>query len=71
MKREKLAIDGGTPVRTEPFGPRWIFGEEERRNLMEVMDNAHHQAEYDIHVSSYQFVKRALVASKTPSDKLL
>lgn len=40
MKREKLAIDGGTPVRTEPFGPRWIFGEEERRNLMEVMDNA-------------------------------
>ena len=37
---ERLAIDGGAPLRTEPFGPRWIFGDAERRQLMEVMDNA-------------------------------
>jgi perosamine synthetase len=35
-----LAIDGGTPLRTAPFGSRWIFGDQERRQLMEVMDNA-------------------------------
>lgn len=39
---EKLAIHGGEPVRTEPFGPRWIFGEEEKRHLSEVIDNAHY-----------------------------
>lgn len=38
--REKLAINGGAPLRTQPFGPRWVFGDEERRHLMEVMDNA-------------------------------
>ena len=37
---EKLAIDGGKPVRTEPFGPRWIFGEMDKRQLTEVIDNA-------------------------------
>ena len=36
----KLAIDGGQPVRTAPFGPWWIFGDEERQQLMEVMDQA-------------------------------
>ena len=35
-----LAIEGGTPLRAAPFGPRWVFGDEERRQLMEVMDNA-------------------------------
>jgi hypothetical protein len=25
---DKIAIDGGTPLRTEPFGPRWIDGDE-------------------------------------------
>ena len=37
---EKLAIDGGAPVRTRPFEPMWVFGEEERKHLMEVMDRA-------------------------------
>ena len=37
---EKLAIEGGAPVRTAPFGPRWLFGDEEKRQLMEVMDRA-------------------------------
>ena len=36
----RLAIDGGAPYRTEPFGPRWFFGDEEKRQLMEVIDNA-------------------------------
>ncbi len=40
MDSPKLALEGGTPVRTAPFGPRWLFGEEERRQLMEVVDNA-------------------------------
>ena len=37
---ERLAIDGGAPLRTEPFGPCWIFGDAERRQLIEVMVNA-------------------------------
>ena len=40
MTSAKLAIDGGEPLRSQPFGPKWIFGDEERRHLMEVMDNA-------------------------------
>ncbi len=36
----KLAIDGGEPVRTRPFGPRWVFGESDKRQLVEVIDNA-------------------------------
>jgi len=40
MTAEQLAIDGGAPLRAQPFGPKWIFGDEERRHLMEVMDNA-------------------------------
>ena len=37
---EKLAIHGGTPVRTKPFGPRWFFDEEDRRQVLEVIDKA-------------------------------
>ncbi len=37
---EKLAIDGGTPVRTKPFGARWFFDEEDRRQVLEVVDKA-------------------------------
>jgi hypothetical protein len=40
MASAKLAIEGGMPVRTAPFGPRWLFGDEERRQLMAVIDNA-------------------------------
>ena len=40
MTNEPLAVDGGAPLRTEPFGPRWNFGDEERKQLMDVMDNA-------------------------------
>ena len=41
MTTEKLAIHGGEPVRTRPFGSRHSFGDPEREQLMEVMDNAH------------------------------
>lgn len=34
---ERLAIDGGTPVRTEPFGPMHDYGDEEIANLTEVI----------------------------------
>ena len=37
---EKLAIHGGEPLRTRPFGPRWYFGEEEKRHLADVIDDA-------------------------------
>ncbi|MDE0077736.1 MAG: DegT/DnrJ/EryC1/StrS family aminotransferase [Caldilineaceae bacterium] len=40
MTSANLAINGGEPLRSQPFGPKWIFGDEERRHLMEVMDNA-------------------------------
>ncbi|WP_261131554.1 DegT/DnrJ/EryC1/StrS aminotransferase family protein [Bacillus sp. Marseille-Q3570] len=34
---DKLAIDGGIPIRTEPF-PTWpIFGEEEEKNILETL----------------------------------
>lgn len=33
----KLAIDGGTPVRTKPFTEWPIYGEEEERGLLEVL----------------------------------
>jgi dTDP-4-amino-4,6-dideoxygalactose transaminase len=35
---DKLAIDGGEPVTTKTFGARWTFGQEERDNLLEVID---------------------------------
>ncbi|MDI4645033.1 DegT/DnrJ/EryC1/StrS family aminotransferase [Cohnella hashimotonis] len=37
-KREKLAIDGGTPVKTTPFGTGKRFGEEELEQLREALD---------------------------------
>ena len=40
MTSAKLAVDGGAPLRSQPFGPKWIFSDEERRHLMDVMDNA-------------------------------
>ena len=36
----KLAIDGGTPVRTAPWPKRHLFGEEERRVVVELFDAA-------------------------------
>ncbi len=38
--KEKLAIDGGRPLRTRPFGPQWLFGEGDKRQLVEVIENA-------------------------------
>lgn len=40
MTTQKLAIDGGSPVRTKPFGPRHFFGDPEKEQLMEVIDKA-------------------------------
>ncbi len=36
----KLAIDGGTPVRSAPFPPRRLFGPEEKAAADEVFDEA-------------------------------
>jgi len=36
----KLAIEGGTPVRTAPWPKRHLFGEEERRVVVELFDAA-------------------------------
>lgn len=39
VTREKLAIDGGAPVRTAPF-PKWpVWGEEERDALIQALDS--------------------------------
>ncbi len=40
MTTETLAIDGGTPVRTERFGNKHIFGDEDMRQLTDLMSNA-------------------------------
>ena len=40
MSSEKLAIDGGTPVRTKAFGPRHIWGDEDIRQVTEVIKMA-------------------------------
>ena len=38
---EKLAVQGGTPVRTEPF-PAWpIVGDAERRRLLQALESGH------------------------------
>lgn len=34
----KLAINGGVPVRKEPFPPRIMFGEEEKQAILEVVE---------------------------------
>lgn len=39
MSAERLAIDGGTPVRTEPFTPRRPFGERELELLREAIES--------------------------------
>ena len=36
----RLAIDGGTPVRTEPFPPRHLFGQEEKQAVINLFDQA-------------------------------
>lgn len=50
----KLAIDGGTPVRSTPWPARHLFGEEEKRAAIKVFDDAiasgwafRYQAEYE------------------------
>ena len=40
MTAEKLAIDGGTPVRTKPFGAKHIWGDEDIRQVTEVIKMA-------------------------------
>ena len=43
MTTDKLAIDGGTPLRTEPFGNRHDLGEPELAQLMQIVDDAQEQ----------------------------
>ena len=37
---DRLAMEGGLPVRARAFGPRWIFDETDRQQVMEVLDRA-------------------------------
>jgi perosamine synthetase len=37
MSEQRLAVDGGTPVRTAPFGPTHDYGEEELAQLTEMI----------------------------------
>jgi len=37
---DRLAMEGGMPVRARAFGPRWIFDETDRQQVMEVLDRA-------------------------------
>jgi perosamine synthetase len=40
LANKRLAIDGGEPFRTRPFGPRYDFGEPDKRYLRETIDRA-------------------------------
>ncbi|MDQ3398217.1 MAG: DegT/DnrJ/EryC1/StrS family aminotransferase [Deinococcota bacterium] len=51
---ERLALDGGTPVRTRPF-PSWpIFDEREERGLLEVLHSGHWGALSGSKVSTFE-----------------
>jgi len=65
---EKLAIDGGEPLRTEPFGSRWIFGEEEKRHLADVIDNAPHgwRNHFKVNAFTQAFAKKHGVKHAIP-----
>ena len=43
MTTEKLAIEGGAPLRTAPFGNRHALGEPELAQLMQIVDDAQGQ----------------------------
>ena len=47
MADEKLAIHGGEPLRTKPFGPRHEFGEPEKQYLRETIDRAAERGDWD------------------------
>ena len=70
MTSEKLAIDGGAPVRTKPFESMWIFGEEERRHLMEVMDRAPNEWRKRFKVNEFAnaFAERHGIEYAIPTD---
>jgi len=65
----KLAILGGTPVRTTSFSPWPIFGDEEREGLMRALEsgvwgfNGPLEAEFSQRFASFQGVKHAHCAS--------
>ena len=40
MSSDKLAVDGGTPLRSDPFPPRALFGPEEKAAAVAVFDEA-------------------------------
>ena len=67
---EKLAIDGGEPLRTEPFGSRWIFGEEEKRHLADVIDNAPYgwRNHFKVNAFTEAFAKTHGVKHAVPDD---
>ena len=67
---EKLAIYGGEPVRTKPFGSMWIFGEEERRHLTEVMDRAPKEwrSRFKVNEFAAAFAERHGVEYAIPTD---
>ena len=70
MTSEKLAIDGGAPVRTKPFESMWVFGEEERKHLMEVMDRAPNEWRKRFKVNEFAnaFAERHGIEYAIPTD---
>lgn len=54
MASEQLAIDGGTPVRTERFGNKHIFGEEDLRQVSEVVNTANASWNSGVKVEKFQ-----------------
>jgi len=70
MSSENLAIDGGAPVRTKPFEPMWVFGDEERKHLMEVMDRAPNEWRKRFKVNEFAnaFAGRHSIEYAIPTD---
>lgn len=70
MVTGKLAIHGGEPVRTKPFGSMWVFGDEERRHLSEVMDRATNEwrSRFKVNEFAEAFASRHGVEYAIPTD---
>ena len=65
---DKLAIHGGTKLRNQPFGPKWIFGQEEKDQLLEVIDEVI-EFDFDNMISNIVFKKIKIPFGHTNTSK--
>ena len=70
MTTEKLAIEGGTALRSEPFGNVHTFGEPELDQLMQIIDEApeHWHSGYKVREFEDGFARRHGVRYAVATD---